>query len=259
MRDVIRTLECIKRNYNNDDPGRGCTIPTCVSQLTGSMSVDFDEVISDLRNERSRASTSQVTGQGSSQTLDYEANTPRTTIPSPRSNSVTTRPVRKTISGPTRFPTNVSRGASTPAGDSVRTEAARCVAIESHPKELQWVYVDAEKYGLREGCNGRWKKQRFTVSNWGSWGMSSSDVPVNATVVNRKGNPSGTGEFLKIENNDRFPVYYSVDAPNIGQKLDPRQEIIVFKPIYRAKNDYRSRTMELFVMWWDSTAVRTKR
>jgi hypothetical protein len=248
IENIIRTLECMRRNVGSQNPASGCSIPRCVSDLTG-IAVDFDDVEESLRARQNRPAP-RVTGQGSSQTIDYEAGT-------------ATRSKRTTTTPPSRAPTRrrtisqgqpvVTRGASSRANTDVRTEAARCVAIESHPKPLQWVYADAEKHGLKEGCNGTWKSLRFRISNWGpSFKWANSTCPVTGTIVNSKGTPSARGCCAEITNmSTKYPAYYSVEAVHIGNKLPPKGKAIYRHSIYMSKQDTRAITLEMYVMWWE--------
>ncbi|CAN5526236.1 hypothetical protein BH10ACI2_BH10ACI2_09010 [soil metagenome] len=251
---VISTLDCLKRNSNSSSLESVCTVPKCVGSVAG-IGVDLSDVIQNLKRGQSSMPISEQTPvtrkieetsktYGSSQTVDYEAGTPR---PYKTSTSRTQTPRtgayrRSSSSNPLAGPKQPIKPVS-----NVKTDAARCVAIESHPKELQWAYVDAEKYGLKEGCNGRWRTGRFTI---GPWGSSKNNSLVYAEVRKQ-------GAFLLVKNCCDNPVYIGVDG-NVGRKLLPREErMIPLSPAYKGKNDNRPRTVELFVMWWERKSWST--
>ncbi len=250
LRNLIAFLDCLRKNFSTNNLEMACPIPSCSDRYAQQFGIDLEAIIRDAAIDyppSPQPSPSSSGPVGWSRTLDYEAGTPRyKTAKSGGLTGVSTNPRR--ISRPRR-----SQG-STPSRKvtSASTKPARCVSIESHPKELQWVYVDAEKYGLREGCNGTWKSYRYRFNNWGPRSrFALLNVPVYATVVNARGDPSSQGCCADIQNGSPFPVYYSVEAVHIGNKLLPGQRRTYRHSIYQSKTDKRGIELEIYVMWWE--------
>ena len=274
MSDVIRTLECLRRSFASNGTGGECRLPGCSSSLLSRYGIDTAEFFTDgapaNSGERGRASggsTAPISGPGLPiSNLPGSSSTsaaPRKSSGSSTSGSrrISRNAPNRTTPGQPRSTTNTNRGNTRYAGsvqvinkpldiNSVRTEPARCVAIESHDRTVQWLYVDAERYKLKEGCNGHFKADNFRVSSWGSNKMFINTY-LSAFISNSKGDPSTTGGYLRIYNaSSKFPAYFGLSGV-MNQKIEPGQTQMIYLPIYRSKNDYRPTVIDVFLRWWE--------
>jgi hypothetical protein len=103
-----------------------------------------------------------------------------------------------------------------------KTEPTRCVEIGNIPYDQRWLYLDGEKYCLKEGCNGNWQEGNFVASCGGSDAMFLKTY-CHAVVINSAGDPSCRGRRLKIYNaSSKYPAYFGVNSTSsLNDKLGP--------------------------------------
>jgi len=224
-----------------DGTARNCVEPSCDSSKPHCDQSGAGTADNRIGNESENIGQGPIRGiyannGKNSNEDDYDGSVAETKPQSPPRRISNTRPANNLKS---ESPTN---------DKSLKTEPLRCIAIETHDYSVRWAHIDGEKYGAKEGCNGSWKQDVFTVSNWGSNRMVLNTY-VTAEVVFAKG--FTTCGDLKISNNSsKVPAYFGLSGV-INSKVGPGETKEMFLSIPCDRKNKTSLTVEVWLMWWE--------